>query len=358
MKRVAIIGSVGVPAAYGGFETMVENIIGDNASDSLSYTVFCSSKDLPSGASSYKGAELRYVPLRANGVQSIPYDIWSMLKVVRGYDVVLVLGVSGCSFLPVFKLLSRSKLIVNIDGMEWRRAKWNSFAKWFLKFSESVAVGYADVVIADNQGIVDYVAGEYDRGAELIAYGGDHVVCDVAEEERDAVLSKYGVEVGDYAISICRIEPENNCATILEAVALSGMKMMIFIGNWERSEYGRELKTKYAEFENIKIVDAIYDLRETYILRHNSSLYLHGHSAGGTNPSLVEAMHCGCNVVAFDVVYNRETTENQSVYFSDVDSLVEAIESKSAIETSVKMLEIAQRRYCWRQIAQQYESLY
>ncbi len=357
MKRVAIIGSVGVPAAYGGFETMVENIIGDNASDSLSYTVFCSSKDLPNGATSYKGAKLRYVPLRANGVQSIVYDIWSMLKVLSGYDVVLVLGVSGCSFLPVFKLLSRSRVVVNIDGMEWRRAKWNGFAKWFLKFSESVAVGYADVVIADNQGIVDYVADEYDCKAELIAYGGDHVVCDVAESERDALLSKYGVEAGNYAISICRIEPENNCATILEAVAQSGMKM-IFIGNWERSEYGRELKSKYSKFENINIVDALYDLRETYILRHNSGLYLHGHSAGGTNPSLVEAMHCGCNMVAFDVVYNRETTENQAVYFSDVDSLVEVLDGKSASETSAKMVEIAQRRYCWRQIAQQYESLY
>ena len=104
MKKVAIIGSQGIPANYGGFETLVENIIGDNCSDDIQYTVFCSSKDMPSNIKEHKGARLKYVPLRANGVQSIPYDILSMMRSICGYDTILILGVSGCIFLPVFKL--------------------------------------------------------------------------------------------------------------------------------------------------------------------------------------------------------------------------------------------------------------
>ena len=160
----------------------------------------------------YKGAQLKYIPLfHANGMQSTPYDILSMLRCLRGYDTVIILGVSGCIFLPVFRLLYRKQLIVNIDGLEHRRAKWGKFARWFLRTSEAMAVRYADVIIADNKGIQDYVWNTYHKKAELVAYGGDHAQRNVTEERQNEILRQYGIAPGNYAVSVCRIEPENNC---------------------------------------------------------------------------------------------------------------------------------------------------
>ena len=164
MKQVAIVGIQGVPAKYGGFETLVENIIGDNCSPEVRYTVFCSSKDYTVRMKTYKGTRLKYIPLfHANGAQSTPYDILSMLKCLQGYDTVVILGVSGCIFLPVFRLFYRKRLVVNIDGLEHQRTKWGKFAKWFLRTSEAMAVRYADVVIADNKGIQNYVEETYQK---------------------------------------------------------------------------------------------------------------------------------------------------------------------------------------------------
>lgn len=353
--KVAILGTQGVPANYGGFESLVENIIGENCPEDVEYTVFCSSKDMPERLTEYKGAKLRYTPLHANGSSSIPYDIISMCKALRGYDVLLVLGVSGCLFMPVLRLLTRSRIIVNIDGLEHRRAKWGRLARTILRSSESMAVRFADVTVTDNKGIQDYVTATYGKPSELIAYGGDHVSRDLSPEFMESILSKYGLKAGEYGISVCRIEPENNSDIILEAFARTGRRL-VFIGNWNHSEWARELRRRYASKPNILMLDAIYDLDILYTLRSNAGIYIHGHSAGGTNPSLVEAMHFGMPIIAFDVVYNRETTEGAAYYFSNADEL-----ERQSLRTDLdgaRMKEIAQRRYTWRHISRQYCSLY
>lgn len=356
MKQVAIVGTQGVPAKYGGFETLVENIIGDNCSPEIHYTVFCSGKDYAIRMETYKKAQLKYVPwFHANGMQSTPYDILSMLKAQHGYDTVVILGTSGCIFLPVFRLLYRKKLIVNIDGLEHRRAKWGKFAKWFLRTGEAMAVRYADVIIADNKGIQDYVTETYHKPSELIAYGGDHGQRTVSSEQQAEILKQYKVTAGEFAISVCRIEPENNSHLILEAFARTKIAL-IFIGNWDRSEYSRNLKKQYQSFGNIQMVTSLYDLDTLYTLRSRCSCYIHGHSAGGTNPSLVEAMFFGKPILAYDVVYNRETTENKAAYFKTTDDLIKLLYDTPK-EGSI-MKEIAQRRYTWKHIAAQYENLY
>lgn len=356
MKQVALVGIQGVPAKYGGFETLVENIIGDNCSPEVRYTVFCSSKDYATRMDTYKGARLKYMPLfHANGAQSTLYDILSLLNCLWRYDTVVILGVSGCIFLPIFRLLYSKRLIVNIDGLEHKRAKWGKFAKWFLRISEAMAVRYADVVIADNRGIQDYVEETYRKPSELIAYGGDHVQRNVSEERLSEILYKYGVTSDDYAVSVCRIEPENNSHIICEAFAASG-KNLVFIGNWSRSEYSCELKKKYSPCHNIRMVDSVYDLDELYLLRSQCQCYIHGHSAGGTNPSLVEAMFFGKPILAYDVVYNRETTENKAYYFKTTKELIGFLSSDLC--TGSAMREIAERRYTWKCIAERYEALY
>ena len=355
MKHISIIGTQGVPANYGGFESLVENIIGENKSDDIRYTVFCSGKDMPERLDEYKGAELKYIPLRANGVQSIPYDMWSFMRVPKDSDVILVLGVSGCLILPLYRLFRRKRLVINIDGLEHRREKWGKAARAFLKFSEKMAVRYADVIIADNKGIQDYVKEEYGKESVMIAYGGDHVIREADESFEKDVLDGFGLEAGEYAVTVCRIEPENNCHKILEAFSRTDRKL-IFIGNWDRSEYGRGLKARYSGCSNIIIQDPIYDVDILYVLRKNAGIYVHGHSAGGTNPSLVEAMFFGCPVLCNDVVYNRETTHGKAYYWKDADELSALLERKDLAGDVLKT--IAWEEYTWKTITTQYESLY
>lgn len=355
MKKVAIIGTQGVPAKYGGFETLVENFIGDNCPLDIHYTIFCSSKDTPIQLTHYKGCSLKYIPLHANGIQSIPYDIWALCKAMRGYDCILVLGISGCSFLPIFRLFCQKRIIVNIDGLEFRRAKWGHVARWFLSFSTYVAVHYADVIIADNKGIQDYVFDAYKKKSVIITYGGDHVLRKVCKDFQNECLTGYGLQRGKYAISVCRIEPENNCHIILEAFAQSG-KRLVFIGNWRHSKYARTLQEKYSKYFNINMLNEVYDLDILYALRINAEMYIHGHSAGGTNPSLVEAMFFRRPIIAYDVIYNRETTKKQAYYFTDAESLKRLITRPDL--NGDKMICVAETLYTWRRISQQYNSLY
>ncbi|MCM1139663.1 MAG: DUF1972 domain-containing protein [Muribaculum sp.] len=357
--KVAVIGTVGVPANYGGFETLVEQLIRHNLSDDLQYSVYCSKKSYPDERWVYHGAKTEYVGFNANGIQSIPYDILSIIRASRKSDVILILGVSGCAFLPIFRLFSKRRLVINIDGLEHRRDKWNKWARKFLKFSEKQAVKYADVIVTDNKGITDYVKEEYGKDSELIAYGGDHALTHSSNEETEAVLKEYGLKAGEYALAICRIEPENNVHMILDAFERAG-KRLVFIGNWQKSEYGKSLAEKYKDSKYVKITPAVYDLNKLNVIRGNCSIYLHGHSAGGTNPSLVEAMFFKVPIFAFDCVYNRESTENKATYFSSADDLIAKLNDPSIDLTAnaSSMREIAERRYRWETIARQYEALY
>lgn len=358
MKKIAVIGTQGVPAQYGGFETLVENLIGENAASDITYTVYCSSKSYPKRLSTYKEAHLKYVPLLANGSQSILYDIISVLKATRNNDILLILGVSGCIFLPLYRLFSKKRLVINIDGLEHRRDKWGKWIRRFLKFSEKMAVRYADVIVSDNKGIQDYVLEEYGKPSVLIAYGGDHVLCDISDIEEE-VLQNYALKGVDYSFSVCRIEPENNVHITLEVFRQSG-KELVFVGNWDRSPYGKELFERYGQCTNIHLLSPIYDLKILNVLRSHCKFYIHGHSAGGTNPSLVEAMFFGKPILAYDVVYNRETTEQKAFYYDSVESLMKLTSRsyESFGECGKNMLEIAERRYYWKHIAKQYEQLY
>jgi glycosyltransferase involved in cell wall biosynthesis len=279
----------------------------------------------------------------------------SILKVPQNTDVILVLGVSGSLILPFYRLFSKKKLIVNIDGLEHRRDKWGKVAKWYLKLSEKLAVKYADIIIADNKGIQDYVNEEYGKDSVLIAYGGDHVIRDIDPVFETDILRKFVLEPADYAITVCRIEPENNCHNTLEAFSKTDKKL-IFIGNWNRSEYGRGLKEKYSKFPNIIIQDPIYDIDILYALRKNAGMYIHGHSAGGTNPSLVEAMFFSCPILCYDVVYNRASTQEKAYYWRTVGDLVDLL-SRTDLCGDV-MQSIAKKEYTWKTIASQYEALY
>lgn len=357
--KVAIIGTVGVPANYGGFETLVEQLIRNNNSEELKYTVYCSSKAYKHKMDEFKGATLKYVGLNANGIQSIPYDIISLIKATKECDVILILGVSGCIFLPLYRLFSNKKLIINIDGIEHKREKWSKWIRYFLRFSEKMAVKYGNIIIADNNGIAEYLKNTYGKKAYMIAYGGDQVLIDVVDSDRRSIMEKYDLKNHGYDLAISRIEPENNVATILEAYSHLPGHRLLFIGNWDNSTYGRRLLEKYSQYKNINMIPAVYELKTLNVLRSNCRLYLHGHSAGGTNPSLVEAMSFGVPIIAYDCIYNKESTEYKAEYFESTDSLIHLLSSEyNRLENAENMKSIASRRYLWSVIAREYEDLY
>lgn len=163
-----------------------------------------------------------------------------------------------------------------------------------------------------------------------------------------------------YAFSVCRIEPENNIHILLEAFAENAAMPLVTVGNWMNSEYGRDLLKKYRDKQNIFQLSPIYDQIRLNELRLGCTLYLHGHSCGGTNPSLVEAMYLGLPIVAFDVNFNRETTENKALYFRDAEELKNicgSIEAEASKKIGDAMKEIADRRYTWQRISECYAKL-
>ncbi|MFM2056988.1 MAG: hypothetical protein RLY71_1373 [Pseudomonadota bacterium] len=357
MKKISIIGTVGLPANYGGFETLVENLARHHSKTHsiIDCTVYCSSKSYATQSGKYLNFNLKYIPLKANGPSSIIYDILSIISAIKDKsDIILVLGVSGAIILPFVKKISNVKIITNIDGIEWRREKWKGLVKNFLKLSEISAVKYSDAVIADNEAISNYVRTSYGVSSHVIAYGGDHA--QAVESVRDPKISI----PSSYCFCVCRIEPENNIHIILSAFADSSEANMVIVGNWKSSEYGKNLLSKYSSHKNIFLLDPIYDTRILKSLRKEALYYIHGHSAGGTNPSLVEAMSIGCPVIAFDCEFNRCTTENKAEYFlnaSDISKTIQNCSSSKRLKMISDMKEIAAQKYTWNSIAKKYFDL-
>jgi glycosyltransferase involved in cell wall biosynthesis len=357
-KKIAVIGTVGIPAKYGGFETLAEHLARHMA-DEFELTVYCTKKKYPVGQrpKSHLGARLVYLPIDANGVWSIFYDCWSILHALFYADVLLVLGVSGGVLLPFVRRFTRKRIIVSIDGIEWKRDKWIRPAKWYLWWAEKTAVKYSHADISDNESIQDYTAFRYKTLSNVIEYGADHTIKVTASV---ADIGTYPFLLAPYAFKVCRIEPENNIHLVLEAFSRMKGLPLVMIGNWDNSEYGRALRRQYGAAEGIMLMDPVYDQTKLDLIRGNAALYIHGHSAGGTNPSLVEAMYLGLPVIAFHVSYNKTTTENKAWYFSSVEDLIRIVTGASAADLRQKaaqMKEIADRRYTWAVIARKYSFL-
>lgn len=356
--KLAIIGTVGLPAKYGGFETLVEQLV-VHLGEEFDITVYCSGKFYKKDQrlETWGGAKLKYIPLNANGFQSIPYDIWSILHASFKSDKLLILGVSGCIILPLVKFFTKKRFYVNIDGIEWKRNKWSGLIKTFLRYSEIMAVEVAEGIITDNEVIRKYLKATYNYHSHLIEYGGDQAT-PVQIQPKD--VEKYAFLDKKYIFGVCRIEPENHIHIILEAVAQQEKYPFVMVGNWKNGDYGRNLLKQYKDNPNVYLLDPIYEPNALNVLRSNCYLYVHGHSAGGTNPSLVEAMNLALPVIAYDVGYNRETTEDYAWYFKTADALKDIIlriREEERMECIKKMKSVARRRYTWKVIAGKYHKM-
>lgn len=354
---LAIVGTVGVPGRYGGFETLADQLT-QRLHEDLRVLVCCTStgRTIPLPAN-YLGATLRYFRWEANGWQSIPYDFVSLWYAAPRSRAVLVLGVSGCLLLPLIRLRApRTRIVTNIDGLEWKRRKWGRLARLVLRLSEWSAVRFSDAVVADNPAIQEHVRRSYGRPSRLIYYGGDHM----QRSGKAGAAVSLRFERGTYVLGVCRIEPENNVREILLAFQAAPQCRLVMVGNWTISPYAQGLRHDFGALANIELLDPIYEEQRLDDLRRGARAYVHGHSAGGTNPSLVEAMTAGMPVLAFDVDYNRHTTDGQALYWTGPEALTRLIESARPAELAANaaaMTEIAARRYRWATVSRQYRDI-
>ncbi len=364
--KVAIIGSVGIPPRYGGFETVAQQLVNCLGNDFRIY-VYCSQRHYKKSEREkfYKKARLYYLPLNAMGFQSTFYDALSIKHALLYAKILLVLGISGGMIFPFIRLFTNRKIVVNVDGIEWKREKWKTFSKKFLKLSEYFAVKFSHAVITDNPAIHDYIRNRYGVDAYLIEYGADHALqikfADIEQIPQNLINVFSQLQMKKYACTVCRIEPENNVHIILDAFSKMPSQILVVIGNWNWNAYGKNLKKEYGNYENLYLLDPVYGQELLDSIRSNCYLYIHGHSSGGTNPSLIEAMYLGLPIVAYKVSFNLSTTENQAFYFENarqIINLVTYIESAELERYKNKMQEIANRRFRWSIISEKYARLF
>jgi len=355
-KNIAIVGINGIPARYGGFETLAENLV-NGLKDDFYFTVYCSKTQTSQRRHRYNGARLIYLPLRANGWQSILFDTFSLFHALFYSDAILVLGPSFGFVYPI-RFLFLKALYVNHGGLnEWEREKLSRIQKKYVFWSHYIAAKAATCNIADNNILKESILSSFQEKAIVIRYGGDHAKVPECSVEME---KKYNLKSGEYFISVARAQIDNNIHIALESFSRSPMHSLVMISNWGVSDYGKQLFVHYSECPNIRLLNAIYDQSELNLLRGNARAYIHTHSRCGTAPSLVEAICLGLPIISYDVPTNRETTQGNAQFFTTSDELLAILDnfdSKTAYAMRDRLCNIAQNEYTWAKICSDYRGL-
>lgn len=358
-KKVALIGTNGIPAHYGGIETLAEYLARDLNEDYDLYC-YCSKTPKEKQIASYRNTHLIYSRWKANGWQSIFFDGSTILKSLRKHDVLVVLG---CSCAPAmwFKVFTNKHIVLNaIGGREMEKVRgaklFGKIEVAIKKWMEGIQAHYADYVIIDNAANVKLFEEKYNVDVLLAEYGGDHAI---AEPITPEMQEKYPFLNGQYDVTVSRAQEDMNIHMVIDAYKQVPERNVVIVSNWQKSEYGQKLYAENAgKYHNIILLNAIYDQKELNTIRSNATLYLHTHSMCGTAPSLVEAMYLGLPIICFKVPTNIETTENKSVYFETVPELVDilrGLDKSTLIKLKADLNEIALRRYNWKRISNIYK---
>ena len=357
--NVAILGTRGIPARYGGFETFAEQLSIRLASKGIDVTVFCPSASRRLDEV-YLGVKLRYIESpRAGSFTEVLWDGKCFWAARQGFDVVYMLGV-GASFAAWLPRLFGSSVWINPDGLEWKRSKWSLAQRIYLAVAETLSVCFASRIIADAVAIERYLRARYSRlrFVSTIAYGAQIP----AEAPDKSLIEDWDLRPDEYYIVVCRLEPENHLLEIVEGFERSRSNLsLIVLGNIENpNPYVKDLLVHQSS--KVRFLGTVYDEKKLAALRFYARGYLHGHSVGGTNPSLLEAMACSNLVIAHDNEFNREVLESSGLYFVGSDRLAEIINATDSGQVDVaarrqRAREIIKQRYLWDHVADAYFKL-
>ena len=363
--KIAFISTRGIPNYYGGFEQFAEYISVGLVQRGHEVTVY-SPHYHPYQKMEYKGVKIKHIysPEKWMGgsVGSFFYDYACLKDALKKeiFDIIYEAGYT--SIIPAYirfnvKDIKRPIITTNMDGLEYKRTKFNKWVQKFVFWEERMAVKHSHYLIADNMGIRDYYKEKYGKESKFLAYGAN--IPDNYSEEN---LKEYGLNRKNYLLVIARLEPENNIFMAISGYIASNLygKMPLVIVGKTDTPYGKWLVEHYARYEYVKFVGGIYDLDKINSVRHYSYAYFHGHSVGGTNPSLLEAMASECFILSHDNVFNRSVLGENAIYYKCTDDAMalmnglEEIVNKYKDEYTKKNLEVIRTQYSWDKLVDEH----
>lgn len=320
--RIAILGTRGIPNYYGGFEQCAEYLALGLVQRGFEVLVY-NSHNHPYKESQWNGVNLVhcYDPEDTLGTAGqFIYDLNCILDLKRReVDIILQLGYTSSSIWG-WLLSKKTVITTNMDGLEWKRTKYSEKVRKFLLYAEKLGIKYSDHLISDSIGIQDYIKDKYKKESVFIPYGA-HLF-----NEADAkILPQYNVSEYNYDMLIARLEPENSIEIILDGVALANNGKPFLVVGKHLTKYGEYLKEKYRNVSNIRFIGGVYDINKLNNLRHFSNIYFHGHTVGGTNPSLLEAMASNSLICANDNPFNRYILNDDALYFQTADDVAKRL---------------------------------
>lgn len=356
--KIGILGTRGIPNAYGGFEQFAQYLSQGLVNRGHSVWVYNSSEH-PYQEAEWKGIHIIHCADWENRIGTAGQFIYdyNCLKDARrrNFDVLLQLGYTSNS---VWHHIwpKRTLNVINMDGLEWKRSKYGPVTRRFLIRAEKWAARHGDVLIADSTGIQDYIREKYGKEAIYIPYGAE-----IPSGYDLAKLAQWDLKPSTYTLLMARMEPENNIEMVIRGWMDSDKKRsLVLIGN-SGNTFGQYLVKTYKD-PQLHFIGAIYDAATVNALRHFSSLYFHGHSVGGTNPSLLEAMASDCSIAAHDNIFNRGVLGKEAFFFSSARQVSEILQSGASDETMAswrrKNMEKIRKQYEWNGIIDAYESAF
>ena len=359
-RRLLILGTRGIPAQHGGFETFAEYLALYLVTQGWRVSVYCQVDGKGNiSRSSWNGIELIKIPVAQQGVAgTIIFDLLATVHSLRESALPLVLGYNTAIFGLLYRLIGRKHLI-NMDGIEWKRAKWGKLAKTWFYVNERIGCLIGNHLIADHPRIEDHLATRVSRDKiTMIPYGANSITH--ADEK---VLQEYSLEKGNYAIVVARAEPENSLLEIVKAFSQKTRNSkLIVLGQYQADTKSYHRQVLKAASEEVIFPGAIYDSNKLNALRFFARYYIHGHQVGGTNPSLVEALGAGNAVIAHDNPFNRWVAGEAGIYFSSTSELARIFSnefSKNALTEAkhASATKIYNERFQWIDVLSQYEAL-
>lgn len=382
MKNIFIIGSKGIPAKYGGFETFVEKLTEYKKDTRINYHVSCLSNNYKEFIHNSARCFNINVP-NIGPAKAVYYDVFALKKTLEYIEknnikdaTIYILACRIGPFMWMFKSKIKNmgiNLLVNPDGHEWKRAKWNKLVRKYWKISEKLMVKNSDLLICDSINIEKYIKEDYKEfnpNTTFIAYGADTNKSKLSDNDRKLLTwyKEKGISEKNYYLVVGRFVPENNYETMItEFMKSSTEKDFVLITNIEHNKFYDELKqkTNFDKDKRIKFVGTVYDQELLKKIRENAYGYLHGHEVGGTNPSLLEALATTNLNILLDVGFNREVAQGGAVYFTkenkNLANLIEVLDKKdnSFIESLGEKAKIRiKENYTWDKIIDDYENLF